>query len=147
MNAINAIKINIDTSSYDADFIKDLLYYNNIAKAYKVILKDNTAYVIIDSWCDSETAYQLIQSLNKNSPNSKIVYNEHYWFVKKTTLDIVSEIIFNVLEDYIFEYDENDFQDFDFLYDYDPCDYGFLNKKKETDFEYMNEYIDYLLYG
>lgn len=74
--------------SYDAEYIMDILYCNNIAIVSKVTLSRvvkkakvfNRAYIDIDEWLPSETAYNFIQRLKDPLKEARIIHCDDNWW-------------------------------------------------------------------
>lgn len=74
--------------SYDAEYIMDVLYCNDIAIVNKVTLSSvvknscvfNRAYIDIAEWLPSETAYNFIQRLKDPSREARIIHCDDNWW-------------------------------------------------------------------
>ena len=74
--------------SHDAEYIMDILYCNNIAIVSKVTLSRvvkksrvfNRAYIDIDEWLPSESAYNFIQRLKDPLKEARIIHCDDNWW-------------------------------------------------------------------
>ena len=89
MNAISSIYIRFVESSFDADYICDALYCNDIATVSKITLipfahENDTfysAYVDINAWHETEAAYNFILSLRERHAETRFAHAEDAWWV------------------------------------------------------------------
>jgi len=80
---------------YTAEYIANVLWNNNIAKVSKITitpayLKEgnvyNNAYILIQQWCESEAAYNIIQRLKNPEKEARIVhYDDEWWTIELNT--------------------------------------------------------------
>ena len=67
---------------------------NEIAKVKSVYFTNNgkTAHIAIDTWCDTESAYNFIKRLHNPRKNARLVYHQdNSWVVKLDTRVRVSK--------------------------------------------------------
>lgn len=73
---------------YNAEYIANTLWYQNIAQVESITLLPylkgsaiyQTAYVSIAMWCDSEIAYSFIKRLRDSTKDTRIVHKMDYWW-------------------------------------------------------------------
>jgi hypothetical protein len=89
MNAITSIYLRFIETSYDADYICDAFYCNDIATVSKITLipftHDNktfySAYIDIAVWHETEKAYKFIMSLRNPHNETRFEHEEDAWWV------------------------------------------------------------------
>jgi hypothetical protein len=88
MSAIKNLIVHNIEKEYTAKYIANILWRQNIAQVKTIILipylKDRTimqtAYIELETWCDSETAYNFISRLNSGSKEARLVHNSDNWW-------------------------------------------------------------------
>jgi len=89
MNVIKSLFIPCVEIEYDANYIIDVLYCNNIATVSKIILlpfaknrkKFNKAYIEIVEWHETEAAYNFIYSLRSGKSEVKFSHSDDNWWI------------------------------------------------------------------
>lgn len=81
---------------YTAEYIANIFWSQGIAKVKSIVLTPylynssfyQTAYIHIDSWCDSEIAYNFIKRLQDKQKTTRIVHHvDDWWPVKINTME------------------------------------------------------------
>jgi len=88
MSVINSLMIPCVEIQYNQTYIANVLWYQNIAKASSITLIPyiqnsvlcNIAYIEIAEWCDTESAYKLINCLKSPNREARLVYNLDDWW-------------------------------------------------------------------
>jgi len=89
MNVIKSLFIPCVEIEYDANYIIDALYCNNIATVSKITLLPftknneifNRAYIEIFEWHETEDAYNFIYSLRNNNKHSvRLMHSDDKWW-------------------------------------------------------------------
>lgn len=92
MSPISSIYIPHVEKKYTAEFIAEVFLKNGIAKVSRVAIetyknnintdldKYKQAYVEIESWCETETAYNFIQRLKTPFLEARLVYEDDFWW-------------------------------------------------------------------
>jgi hypothetical protein len=84
-------------SKYSAEYIANTLWNQNLAQVSSIVLvpivsSDFTyqrAYIKIENWCDSETAYNFIRRLNNITIETRIVHaDDNWWPVQQLNFNI-----------------------------------------------------------
>ena len=86
--SIKSLIINCVDAEYTQPYIANVFWKQNIAMVNNVTLIPylkngityNIAYVKIEQWCDSELAYNFIQSLKNPLKETRIVHHEDNWW-------------------------------------------------------------------
>jgi hypothetical protein len=126
MNAVTSLYIPHVEKHYNAEFIADLFSKNDLAQVsmvyiepYKTIMnnriKYNRAYVQIESWHETEAAYNFIKNLRNPNAEARLVYSGDNWWVvdinknpTKFNSDRVLTVFAKPIEDEILEEFEED---------------------------------------
>ena len=119
MNAITSIYIPCIDSSFGAEFIADVFDRNDIAQVSGVVIEPyrsnfNRAYITIESWHETEAAYNFICRLRNPSREARIVYIDDNWwpvYINKLVSDK------SVLNDFEGEQTSDDFSNSDVVND------------------------------
>lgn len=90
--SIHSIIISRILPKYTAEYIANVLWDQNISQVKSITLLPylqgsrayQTAYVSIESWTDCEIAYNFIQRLKDTSKETRIVYDNDYWWPVRT---------------------------------------------------------------
>ena len=85
---IRSLFISCVESVYDADYIMDAFYNNNIASVSRVTLLPlkttngdyNRAYVDVAYWHDNESAYNFIQRLKNPNVETHFIHSDDFWW-------------------------------------------------------------------
>jgi hypothetical protein len=88
MSAIKQLTIHSVESEYTAEYIANILWRQNIAQVRNITLIPHlkgssvlqTAYVDVETWCDSEIAYNFISKLNSGLKEARLVHNSDNWW-------------------------------------------------------------------
>lgn len=89
MNTIKYIYIPRIELQFNAKFIADVFNRNNIATVSKIYLephkrygcnKYNKAFIEIESWCETESAYNFLCRLKNPRKEARIVYKDDDWW-------------------------------------------------------------------
>ncbi len=92
MNAITSLYIPHVEKHFNAQYIADIFSRNGLAKVskiyiepYKFIMKNrlnvyNRAYVEIDCWHETESAYSLIKRLRNPTTEARLVHRDDNWW-------------------------------------------------------------------
>lgn len=86
--SINSFIIPSVELKHTSEYIATILWKQKIAKVNSVTmipyLKDNEVfnlvYVYIETWCDSEVAYNFINRLKDSKKETRLVYNSDNWW-------------------------------------------------------------------
>ena len=93
MNSIKSIYIPHVEEGITAEYIMDVIYSNGIATVSRITLLPNIssnkysgntymeAYIDIDSWHETETAYNFIQQLHKSPEETRFVHSGDKWWL------------------------------------------------------------------
>jgi hypothetical protein len=93
MNSIRSIYIPHVEEGITAEYIMDVIYSNGIATVSRITLLPNIssnkysgntymeAYIDIDSWHETETAYKFIQQLRKSPEETRFVHSGDKWWL------------------------------------------------------------------
>ena len=93
MSIQNLIITNVE-AKYNAEYIANVFWNQNIAQVSSITLipylKDTEivqiAYIAIETWCDSEVAYNFIQRLKRREGEHRIVHqSDDWWSVRINT--------------------------------------------------------------
>ena len=92
MSAIKQLTVNSVESEYTAEYIANVLWRQNIAQVKSITLIPylkgrivlQTAYVEVETWCDSEIAYNFIHRLNNGTKEARLVHNSDDWWKVET---------------------------------------------------------------
>lgn len=93
---------------YNVEYIANTFWNLNIAKVSSIILtSQGTAFVEIETWCDSEIAYNFIKRLNNVEKEARLVhYQDDWWVISKNNgqvFDFKGECDFATFDDDYFE--------------------------------------------
>jgi hypothetical protein len=88
MNAITSIYIPRIDTVFNAEFIADVFDRNGIAQVGRVLLepnknhldKYNRVYIGINSWHDTESAFNFIARLRNPNREARLVYSDDNWW-------------------------------------------------------------------
>lgn len=91
MNAVTSLYIPHVEKNFNAEYIADIFSRNGLAQVsrvyiepYKTIIKNrlnyNRAYILIDSWHETEAAYSFIQRLRNPSAEARLVHSDDNWW-------------------------------------------------------------------
>lgn len=89
MTVIKSLFIASVDPKYNADYIMDAFYCQNVATISRVTLVPcetkfgikNRAYIDVHEWHPSEAAYNFIQRLKDITKEARFVYNDDNWWV------------------------------------------------------------------
>ena len=85
---VKSVMIKCVNMRYTQEYIANVFWRQHIAKVSSIIfipyLKNDTiyniAYIAIDEWCDSESAYNFIQRLKEPSKEVRLVHRDDDWW-------------------------------------------------------------------
>ncbi len=91
MNAVTSLYIPHVEKHFNAEYIADIFSRNGLAQVsrvyiepYKTVIKNrlnyNRAYILIDSWHETEAAYSFIQRLRNPSAEARLVHSDDNWW-------------------------------------------------------------------
>ncbi len=88
MSSIKHLIIHSIEAEYTAEYIANVLWKHHIAQVKHITLIPQltgntilqTAYIDIETWCDSEIAYNFIHRLNSASKEARLVHNIDDWW-------------------------------------------------------------------
>lgn len=88
MATIKTLMIPCIENQYTQEYIANVFWKQHIAKVSSITLipyiKNSeiytTAYINIDTWCDTESAYNFIQRLKTTNSESRLVYQDDNWW-------------------------------------------------------------------
>lgn len=86
--SINNLMINCIESQYTQEYIANVFWRLNIAKVRSITLIPyiknniiyNMAYIYIDQWCETETAYNFIKRMKDSSKEVRVIYQDDDWW-------------------------------------------------------------------
>jgi hypothetical protein len=104
MNVIKSLFIPCIETSYDANYIIEAFYCNNIATVSRITLLPfikktgtyNRAYVDICEWHETESAYNFVNGLRSNTREVRFIHNDDDWW----TLEINKKPYITSVEKY-----------------------------------------------
>ena len=97
MSTITSLVIPCVEMQYTAEYIVNVFWNQGIAQVSNVTLipyPTNTeylqmAYIYIDSWCDTEVAYNFLQRLKDTNKETRLVHSsEDWWPVEANTTNL-----------------------------------------------------------
>jgi hypothetical protein len=88
MSTIKNLIIHSIEAEYTSEYIVNVLWRHNIAQVRHITLIPQltgstilqTAYVEIETWCDSEIAYNFIHRLNSGTKEARLVHSVDNWW-------------------------------------------------------------------
>lgn len=92
MNAVKSLYIPHVEKHYNAEFIADIFSKNDLAQVGRVYIEPyktniinrlnyNRAYIQIDYWYETESAYSFIKRLRNPSTEARLVYSDDNWWL------------------------------------------------------------------
>lgn len=90
--SVKSIVISHIDAQYTHEYVANLFWNQQLARIKKIALvpyrKDKCvsgklyfrAYILIDSWCETEAAYGFISRLHNNSIETRIMYQDEEWW-------------------------------------------------------------------
>jgi hypothetical protein len=86
--SIKTITIPSVELKYTPEYIADIFWRQKIAQVKKITMIPylrnndvyNIVYIYIETWCDSESAYNFIQRLKDSTKEARLVHNSDDWW-------------------------------------------------------------------
>lgn len=95
MSTVKSIMISHIESQYTHEYIANVFWYQGLARIKKITMIPylsssgetySTAYILIDSWGETEAAYGFIKRLMDSKKEARIIhYDEEWWAVQVNT--------------------------------------------------------------